>query len=78
MRGLVGTEQQNFAQVVGNGQILIVPCYQRDYSWEEEQWNDMWNYLIVPEAELANGSYMGYLVLQGHEFNQKESQVIDG
>jgi hypothetical protein len=30
-------------ELIGNGKGYRVPPYQRDYSWSEEQWEDLWN-----------------------------------
>lgn len=36
------TANNSFIRIIGNGIHYEVPPYQRDYSWEEEQWNDLW------------------------------------
>src|SRR5437773_49562 len=36
------TSNQTYRQLVGNGLIYSVPRFQRDYSWEEEHWDDLW------------------------------------
>lgn len=52
-----------------------MPKFQRDYSWDSEQWDDLW---MDIENMLANDEdhYMGYLVLQTE--NDKVFQIIDG
>ena len=38
---LLNTRTANFQELIGNGRIYRVPSYQRDYSWEEEHWEDL-------------------------------------
>lgn len=46
-----------------NGKIYRVPPFQRDYSWEVEQWEDLW--LDIAELEKTPlQHYMGAIVLQ--------------
>lgn len=59
------TANQSFRQLMGNGATYYVPPFQRDYSWQEEQWDDLWQDIVGildPDGEPAH--YMGYLVLQ--------------
>ncbi len=40
-----------FNELVGNGKIHDVPKYQRDYSWDTEDWDDLWNDIEgIPEV----------------------------
>ena len=50
---------------------------QRDYSWGEEEWDDLWQDIlgtVTPDGEPAH--YMGYLVLQTTD--DKQFDIIDG
>lgn len=61
-------------EIFGNGKVYRVPPFQRDYSWEEESWEDLWLDLI--EAKNSDQThYMGAIVLQGGE---DRFTVIDG
>ena len=67
------TANQTFQQLLGNGMTYKIPNFQRDYSWEQEQWLDLWEDLLEldPLSESPSGDalhYMGYLVFQssGH------------
>ncbi len=74
-----GTANETFRKIMGNGLTHIVPKFQRDYSWENEQWEDLWQDIVdqIEEREGEDQShYMGYLVLQTN--NDKEYKVIDG
>ena len=62
---------------MGNGLIYNVPRFQRDYSWTDEEWDDLWadiQGLFLTDSEPAH--YMGYLVLQSKD--NKKFDIIDG
>jgi hypothetical protein len=53
-----------------------VPIYQRDYSWTEEKWDDLWSdILTIIEAD-DQTHYMGAIVLQAQ--NDQDYTIIDG
>lgn len=62
--------------VIGNGKYYQVPIYQRDYSWDKDDWEDIWNDI----AEIPNDKthYLGYLVLQPIGEGEDAYWVIDG
>lgn len=71
------TENNTFRKLIGNGLSYRIPPFQRDYSWKEEEWEDLWADLLGtlrPGGE--PGHYMGYLVLQSAD--DKTFDVIDG
>lgn len=60
---LLDTKTVNSNEVLGNGKKYIVPLYQRDYSWKEDNWEDLWaDILLVIESNSVH--YMGAIVLQ--------------
>lgn len=64
-----------YKELVGNGKIHDVPKYQRDYSWDSEDWDDLWNDIEgIPTEQIH---YMGYVVLQGTA-DTRRYWVIDG
>lgn len=71
------TSNSTYRELIGNGFIYNIPPFQRDYTWEEEQWDDLWEDIL---AVIAHDSdpvhYMGYLVLQTK--NNKNFDIIDG
>jgi hypothetical protein len=73
---LLNTRTTNFLELVGNGKIYRVPPYQRDYSWEEEQWEDLWNDVQELRRKPDDSHYMGALVVEAQ--NDREFRVIDG
>ena len=71
------TRSENLSDLLTPDRKFIVPKYQRDYSWEVEQWNDLWDDIIDLD-EKNNYHYMGYLVLKRDANNDKEFYIIDG
>jgi len=71
------TENNTFRKLIGNGLTYRIPRFQRDYSWTDEEWEDLWLDLLGtlgPAGEPAH--YMGYLVLQSSD--DRSFEVIDG
>lgn len=71
------TENNTFRKLIGNGLSYRIPRFQRDYSWTDEEWEDLWLDLmgtLQPGGEAAH--YLGYLVLQSPD--DKTFEVIDG
>lgn len=73
---LLNTRTTNFLELVGNGRIYRVPPFQRDYSWEEEQWEDLWNDILEMHGNWEERHYMGALVVEGR--SDREFSIIDG
>lgn len=73
---LLNTRTTNFLELVGNGRIYRVPPYQRDYSWEEEQWEDLWNDIVELRGKGDDRHYMGALVVESQ--SDREFLIIDG
>ncbi len=72
---LLDTKTVNLNDILGNGKIYRVPQFQRDYSWEHDNWEDLWNDIELA-AETKNAHYMGSVVLQST--TGKEFLIIDG
>jgi hypothetical protein len=71
------TTNSTFRQLLGNGLSYRVPPFQRDYSWSEDEWDDLWQDILGLFDEGGEPShYMGYLVLQSSD--SKQFDIIDG
>ena len=71
------TSNQTYRKLMGNGLVYRVPMFQRDYSWTEEEWDDLWQDIVaLQEPNGEAGHYMGYLVLQSTD--ERHYDVIDG
>lgn len=73
---LLDTKTVNFLELVGNGKIFRVPAYQRDYSWTDEQWEDLWKDIAERKGRPNDRHYMGALVVEGK--TDREFLIIDG
>lgn len=73
---LLNTRDINFGELIANGRIYRVPAFQRNYSWDEEQWEDLWNDIIDLQAQPFERHYMGALVVEAK--SDREFTIIDG
>ena len=62
--------------IIGNGKSYQVPIFQRDYSWDRDDWEDLWN--DIQEIPNDKTHYLGYLVLQPIQEGKESYWVIDG
>jgi uncharacterized protein with ParB-like and HNH nuclease domain len=76
MKGIQNTASSTYRQLMGNGLKYEIPKFQRDYTWEEEQWGDLWLDIKMLLSKTEEEHYMGYLVLQTSD--NKNFRVIDG
>ena len=73
---ILNTRTINYLELIGNGRSYQVPPYQRDYSWSEEQWEDLWNDIADLRSRSEDHHYLGALVVEGK--SDREFLVIDG
>lgn len=76
MKGIQNTSTENFSTILGSNKKFVVPKFQRDYSWDTEQWDDLWLDIESMISNHEEDHYMGYLVLQTDD--DKIHQIIDG
>ncbi len=72
---LLNTDTEDLKELLSNGKSYGVPPYQRDYSWKQEHWEDLWEDLLTIEVN-GEDHYMGAIVLESGE--RKQFRVIDG
>lgn len=71
------TSNETFRKLLGNGLSYFVPPFQRDYSWTEDEWEDLWQDILeVCKENKESVHYMGYLVVQSAD--NKRFDIIDG
>jgi hypothetical protein len=75
-RNLLKTSDVTFQDLIGNGKKYRVPVFQRDYSWEKEQWEDLWNDIEEVSTSADGRHYMGALVVEAQ--TDREFLIIDG
>ena len=73
---LLDTRTVNYQELIGNGRAYFVPPYQRDYSWRQEQWEDLWNDITDMLSPEDSRHYMGALVVEAQ--SDRRFVVIDG
>src|SRR5690349_11653608 len=73
---LLNTRTNNLLELLANGRVYRVPPFQRDYSWEEEQWEDLWNDILELRLNSDDRHYMGALVVEAR--SDREFLIIDG
>ena len=71
---LLNTRTTNLMELLSNGRVYRVPQYQRDYSWEEEQWDDLWNDILELRSRSHERHYTGALVVEAK--TDREFQII--
>jgi uncharacterized protein with ParB-like and HNH nuclease domain len=66
----------NLNTIIGNGKSYFVPIFQRDYSWDKDDWEDLWN--DIEDLPNVKTHYLGYLVFQIAQSEEESYWVIDG
>jgi uncharacterized protein with ParB-like and HNH nuclease domain len=72
---LLNTDTEDLKELLSNGKTYSVPPYQRDYSWKQEHWEDLWEDLLAVHGTRED-HYMGAVVLETQE--RKQFRIIDG
>ncbi|OQX21579.1 MAG: hypothetical protein BWK75_02910 [Candidatus Altiarchaeales archaeon A3] len=73
---LLNTGTASFNDLIANGKTFQVPLYQRDYSWDRDEWEDLW--LDILDLPVEKNHYMGYVVFQEQDTKSKFFLIIDG
>ena len=73
---LLNTATPTFGELFTNGRTFSVPRFQRNYKWDEDQWEELWQDLVAAAAN-DKEHYMGAVVLKTHD-TRKHFEVIDG
>jgi uncharacterized protein with ParB-like and HNH nuclease domain len=76
MSKLLDSDKVNLDDILGNGKQYKVPDFQRDYSWSEENWEDLW-FDMVELLDKKSIHYMGSIVLLETD-SPKKYLVVDG
>lgn len=74
-KGMLETSTIRWGELVSNGRLLEVPPFQRNYAWQEKDWEDLWSDLLEAQANNSN-HYMGSVVLQAR--SERHFSLIDG
>ncbi len=78
----LNTDDETLRDVLGNGKKYYIPKFQRDYSWKNEHWENLWDDMLSLDNGETHYHYMGYLVIQPPSEEEKEkggkSKIVDG
>ncbi len=75
---LLDTRTTSFGDLISNGKIYRVPPFQRDYSWTVENWEDLWQDILMLHNNVSISHYMGAIVLQRSGTTDQSFTIIDG
>lgn len=78
MKNIFNTQTVSFQELLGNGKRYKVPDFQRDFSWNEENWEDLWHDMVALYEEQEPYHYMGNIVLQNTPESDKLFTIVDG
>lgn len=72
---LLNANTISFSDIISGDNVYQVPLFQRDYSWKEDNWDDLW---LDINNSIDSGSrhYMGSIVLIKKD--KKTLEIIDG
>lgn len=73
---LLNTTDVTLKGMLANGLRYGVPPYQRDYSWREEHWDDLWQDVNELAQQVESQHYMGAIVIQPK--GREDFVIIDG
>ena len=73
---LLNTQTTTLRELLSSGRTYRVPPFQRDYFWDEEQWEDLWHDLVELRARPDELHYMGTLVVESRD--DRQLHIIDG
>ncbi len=68
------TETKNFQELFGNGIIFKIPPFQRNYSWDKDNYEELWEDL----TSIDNVHFMGFIVLKNNKNHDNEYIILDG
>lgn len=73
---LLNTSTPTLGEVFSNGKTFEVPRFQRNYAWDSDQWEELWEDLLQCE-QTGHDHYLGAIVLKTFA-DRKHFEVIDG
>jgi uncharacterized protein with ParB-like and HNH nuclease domain len=59
-------------------QEYLIPAYQRDYSWDTEQWDQLWGDLSDFDKNASEEHFLGPLIVTPSDEGSDTYEVIDG
>ena len=59
MSNLLNASTVKYLDLIGNGKRYQVPPYQRDYSWTQDHWQDLWRDIGDLRSKPDDKHYLG-------------------
>ncbi len=78
MQPILQTQTVTLNEVFGNGRFYQIPPFQRNYAWDEAQWEDLWDDLLVLYRGEEAYHYMGVVIFQQPSSGEDRLIVVDG
>jgi hypothetical protein len=75
-QSLLSTSTTSFQELLAAGKRFVVPTFQRDYSWKEEQWEDLWADVLELRGKHTDVHYLGTIVIKN--VDEETYEIIDG
>lgn len=77
IRDALQTKSLSLGEIFSNGRRYVVPPFQRNYSWTQTEWQDLWSDV---ERAVSSGDdhYLGAVVLRRAGGESDSYEVIDG
>jgi uncharacterized protein with ParB-like and HNH nuclease domain len=76
MEAVKDIRNDNYKNLLEGERQYIIPKFQRDYAWDKENWDDLFEDILSLKNGEEEEHYMGYLVLK--KIDEIRSEVIDG
>lgn len=70
------TRNETCRRLMSNGLTCAVPRFQRDDSWDQDEWEDLWQDTLAAMDGDGSGHSLGYLVFRSED--ERHFEVIDG
>ncbi|MFC2631289.1 MAG: DUF933 domain-containing protein [Porphyromonas pasteri] len=70
------TENNTFRKLIGNGLTYRIPRFQRDYSWETEQWEDLWADILTSKPVLYVCNVDEASAVSGNEYVERVREAV--
>ena len=73
--------KRNYTELVGGGVQFVIPVFQRDYNWSEEQCGQLWDDIArIGQKEIGDHFFgpVVYIVTRGHSAAFTRWLLIDG
>lgn len=76
-------EEVEVRRLFNSDDQLLIPAWQRRYSWTEDEWRELWADVARTDADPASSHFVGSVVLHAHEWHGMASEanrysVVDG